>query len=66
MSEPIESTGEGFAPGEVIPANSAGGLLVAGGSGWLRVLELQPAGKNRMKAEDYLRGYPLAGGEVLG
>lgn len=66
VSEPIEASREGFAPGEVIPANGADGLVVAGGSGWLRVLELQPAGKKRMKAEDYLRGYPLAEGEVLG
>ena len=31
-------------------------LLVACGSGWIAVIELQPEGRKRMKAADFLRG----------
>jgi len=65
-SEPIEASRPGLKPGEVVLGDGVEGLVVAGGAGWLRVLEVQPAGKKRMKAEDYLRGYPLAEGDVLG
>ncbi len=39
---------------------------VVTGQGCLQVLELQPAGKKRMDAGDFLRGYPLEVGEKLG
>jgi methionyl-tRNA formyltransferase len=42
---------EGPAPGQV-----ADGLVVGCGEGALRILELQPAGKGRMAAADFLRG----------
>jgi methionyl-tRNA formyltransferase len=32
------------------------GVCVKTGDGWLRLLEVQPAGKRRMSAEDWLRG----------
>ena len=38
------------------PAAIGDGLLVGCGEGALRVLELQPSGKGRMAAADYLRG----------
>jgi methionyl-tRNA formyltransferase len=40
-------------PGTVLP-----GLVVATGAGGLRIQELQPAGKRRMSAADFLRGHP--------
>jgi methionyl-tRNA formyltransferase len=49
-----------------VSGGGSDGLIVAGGVGWLRILELQPEGKKRMKADDYVRGYPLTEGEVLG
>ena len=44
-----------------------GGLWVATGSGsTVSVLELQPAGKKRMTAEEFLRGHPLKEGDRFG
>jgi len=42
------------------------GFVVATGEKALLVTELQLAGKQRMKAGDFLRGYRLEAGEVLG
>ena len=41
------------------------GLTVACGNGALRLLEVQRAGANAMKAEDFLRGTPVAAGTAL-
>ena len=46
----------GGEPGEVVGAGPAAGLLVATGSGVVRIGEVQPAGKRRMDAADWLRG----------
>ena len=56
--------GEG-APGSVLEAQGEG-LLVATGDGALRLLTVQPAGKNIMDGSAYLRGYPLEPGSCLG
>ena len=42
---------DGPAPGAI-----ADGLVIGCGEGALRVVELQPSGKGRMAAADYLRG----------
>ncbi len=39
---------------------------VAANDGLLKILELQPQGKRRMKVEEFLRGNPLKAGEKLG
>jgi methionyl-tRNA formyltransferase len=52
-------------PGLVLP-DAAGGLLVATGSGALRLLSIQPAGKKALSAAEFLRGYATGVGEVLG
>ncbi|WP_458759547.1 methionyl-tRNA formyltransferase [Afipia sp. TerB] len=50
---------KGFgAPGELL----GGDLTIACGDGAIRVLELQRAGKQPMKAPDFLRGTPLKAG----
>lgn len=41
-------------------------LVVATGSGAIRLLEVQPPGKTRMPADAFLRGHPLVAGAVLG
>jgi methionyl-tRNA formyltransferase len=41
-------------------------LLVATGSGALRLLEIQPQGKKRMPAASFLNGHPLVKGGMLG
>jgi len=60
-----EVCAEGGIPGEVI-ASDKNGLKVAAGSGSLLIKELQPAGKKRMAAADYLRGNPVEPGSRLG
>jgi methionyl-tRNA formyltransferase len=43
-------------PGEVLQADPKGGLIIATASGALRVHEVQPQGKRRMAAQDWIRG----------
>ena len=50
------------APGTVVEAGKAGILMACGGGSLLRVRELQPDGKKRMAAADFLRGHPLSPG----
>ncbi|MEZ6141276.1 MAG: methionyl-tRNA formyltransferase [Zavarzinella sp.] len=41
-------------------------LKVRTGDGWLEILEVQPAGKKRMLAEEFLRGHPIGPGDYVG
>jgi methionyl-tRNA formyltransferase len=41
-------------------------LVVAAGAGNVEILQVQPAGKRTMAAGEFLRGYPLAVGDLLG
>jgi methionyl-tRNA formyltransferase len=41
-------------------------LLVGAGKDVLLLDEIQPAGKKRMSGADFVRGYPVKVGEVLG
>ncbi len=52
--------------GTVLEADTKKGLLVACGTGAIRVLELQMVGGKRMAATDYLRGHAIALGTKLG
>ncbi|MEM6329820.1 MAG: methionyl-tRNA formyltransferase [Planctomycetota bacterium] len=56
------TTGSG-APGAILEAGQR--LVVATGGDALEVLELQPAGKRRMRAADWLRGAPLGVGDAF-
>ncbi len=49
-------------PGELLDD----ALLVATGTGALRLTEIQPTGKGRMSAVSFLNGHPLAKGRILG
>lgn len=51
------------APGEVLSLDD--GITVACGEGALRIVELQRAGRAPMKADEFLRGFPLRPGERL-
>ncbi|MCS6849973.1 MAG: methionyl-tRNA formyltransferase [Gemmataceae bacterium] len=54
-------------PGSIWPGGRSQELWVAtGGDGALEIVELQPAGKRRMTAAEFLRGHPLAEGDYLG
>lgn len=52
-------------PGEVLGL-SAQGLLVACGEGAVAIAELQAAGRKRLKAQDFVAGFPVPVGTVLG
>lgn len=52
-AEAVEGDGR---PGEILQADAKAGLTVACGEGALRIHMIQPSGKPRMRAEDYLRG----------
>ena len=51
-------------PGTILEADKKG-LVIACGQDALRILELQPDGKKRMRGEDYLLGHPLKAGDPL-
>jgi methionyl-tRNA formyltransferase len=63
---PAPGSGEGE-PGTVLAADDSDeGLLVACGEGALRVREVQPPGKRRMNAADWVRGRGVAVGDRFG
>jgi methionyl-tRNA formyltransferase len=51
------------APGEILEAGER--LVISCGGGALEIVELQRQGKRRMKARDFMRGYPLAEGDYF-
>lgn len=53
-------------PGEVVSADPRAGLAVVTGSGVLRVGEVQPAGKRRMEAVEWIRGRGVMVGARFG
>ena len=63
-----EPAGEqaGGAPGTVLVATAQDGLLIACGSGRLRLLSVQPEGKQAMSAGAFLAGHRLDVGSRLG
>jgi methionyl-tRNA formyltransferase len=54
------------APGSIVSADRAQGLLVSTGAGLLALEEVQLEGGRRMAAGEFLRGHPLEAGERLG
>lgn len=56
--------GKGAQPGTVV-ATGETGLDVATGDGVLRITEIQPESKKRMKAADYCRGYQIKAGAIF-
>ena len=57
-------TESGMSPGTVTAAGPEG-ILVQTGKGQLLLTEVQPEGKKRMKAADFLRGHPLKAGDRM-
>jgi methionyl-tRNA formyltransferase len=54
------------APGEVLDADPQEGVLIATGAHALRVREVQPPGKRRMSAAEWVRGRGISHGARLG
>ena len=50
-------------PGTIVDADRTSGLLVAAGTGAVRIGEVQPAGKSRMKAGDWVLGRGASAGQ---
>jgi methionyl-tRNA formyltransferase len=57
--------GAGKKPGTVLSVSPTG-LTVACGEGSLEILEVQPESRAKQSIAEYLRGYPLQVGDVLG
>lgn len=55
---------DGSVPGQVLRAGK--GLVVAAGEGAVEIGEVQLAGKKRMVAADFLRGFSISEGTMLG
>ena len=53
--------GSSAAPGQVIAADAQHGIVVACGSGTLRLTELQKPGGKRLPAAEFIKGFPLDG-----
>ena len=49
----------------MIEADPRNGLIIACGSGAVKILEIQAPGGKRMRPEDYLRGHTIATGTSL-
>ncbi|HHV34675.1 MAG TPA: methionyl-tRNA formyltransferase [Syntrophomonadaceae bacterium] len=56
----------GFLPGQVIESNPKAGFCVQTGNGQIFLTEVQPAGRARMSAADFLRGNKVSQGLSLG
>ena len=61
----VKEEDSGALPGTVTESGE-NGILVQTGKGQLLLTEIQPEGKRRMKAADYLRGNPIVTGTKLG
>ncbi len=55
----------GFQAGEILKADKEG-LEVATGSGFLLIKELQPEGKRKMTAGEFVTGHKIKTGDILG
>jgi methionyl-tRNA formyltransferase len=62
----VESSSGDAEPGTVMEADAEAGVLVATGAGAVRVREVQPPGKRRMGAGEWVRGRGVAAGERFG
>jgi methionyl-tRNA formyltransferase len=60
----VEATASARAPGTVLDVNEHG-ILVACGSGALRLAQLQRAGGKRIAAADFVRGFAVAPGALF-
>jgi methionyl-tRNA formyltransferase len=55
----------GFKPGSVVEIDPGNDFSIATVDGIVRILRLQPEGKRVMSAGEFLRGYPLAVGDLF-
>lgn len=60
---PPETDAGAPAPGRVLRADGTHGLVVAAGSGAVELREVQPSGKRRMEARDWINGRGVRAGQ---
>jgi methionyl-tRNA formyltransferase len=65
LFRPQPAPGAGV-PGQVLQVDDPEGIVVACGQGALRLAEVQPPGKRRMRAEEWVRGRGVAVGDRFG
>ncbi len=61
--EVVADEGSVAEPGTVVEAD--GGVVIAAGSGTVRVAEVQPSGARRMRATDWVNGHRIEPGRTL-
>ncbi|NLG57037.1 MAG: methionyl-tRNA formyltransferase [Clostridiales bacterium] len=57
-----QEEGHHGAPGQILLASAKEGLVIAAGSGAVRIKSMQAPGRRAMAPEDFLRGHPLPAG----
>jgi methionyl-tRNA formyltransferase len=62
----INQDAEGFSPGQIVDIDPKLGFTVQTGESQLLLKEVQPAGRARMSSADFLRGYRVQSGILLG
>jgi methionyl-tRNA formyltransferase len=65
-ARPATADESALSPGEVVIVPDASVLRVRAGEGVVEIMELQPAGKRRMPAAEFLRGRRPHAGDRLG
>ena len=60
-AEVLEGASSSAAPGTVLAADAQHGIVIACGSGSLRLTELQKPGGKRLPAAEFIKGFPLEG-----
>ena len=62
----LVSTFSPSSPGKVIKSGQGELVVACGQKGALSLLEVQRPGRRKQKVEEFLRGYPIAPGEIFG
>lgn len=62
----LKVTGVSGEPGKIIAIEKDGFIVATGNETAIKIVELQPAGKKKMPASDFLRGTKISIGDVLG
>ena len=60
-AEVLDASGSSTPAGQVLTADAQHGIVVACGSGSLRLTELQKPGGKRLPAAEFIKGFPLEG-----
>ncbi len=65
-ARPEDGVSEHFRPGQVVAADPKTGFTMQTGDGQLLITEVQPAGRSHMSGAEFVRGYKIFRGFLLG